>query len=52
MVDGYVFYEAELEEYPNWLEWLQAFLQNMIGNIININNMVTRILIAQENEDP
>jgi hypothetical protein len=26
VVDGYVFYQAEQEEYPNWLEWLQAFL--------------------------
>lgn len=46
VVDGYVFYQAEQEEYPNWLEWLQAFLQNMVGNIININNMMNRIFIA------
>tara|TARA_B110000305_G_C19351176_1_gene594340 strand:- start:673 stop:1074 length:402 start_codon:yes stop_codon:yes gene_type:complete len=46
VVDGYVFYQAEEEEYPNWLEWLQAFLQNMVGNIININNMMNRIFIA------
>ena len=24
----------------------------MVGNIININNMMNRIFIAQENEDP
>ena len=46
VVDGYVFYQAEEEEYPNLLEWLQAFLQNMVGNIININNMMNRIFIA------
>ena len=49
VVDGYVYYLAEDEKYESWLDWFQALLQNMIGNIIAINNDYTKILIAEEN---
>lgn len=51
VVDGYTYYLAEAEKYPSRLDWSQAFLQNMIGNIITINNLYNRILIADDNED-
>ena len=51
VVDGYTYYLAESEKYASDLDWYQAFLQNMIGNIITINNLYNRIIIADENED-
>jgi|TARA_B110001450_G_C17612769_1_gene477959 hypothetical protein len=51
VVDGYNYYLAETEKYETNLDWNQAFLQNMIGNIITINNLYNRVLIADENED-
>lgn len=50
-MDGYVYYLAEQELYGSWLDWYQALLQNMIGNIIVINNLYNRIIIAEENQD-
>jgi hypothetical protein len=51
VVDGYNYYLSEAEKYESDLDWYQAFLQNMIGNIISINNLYNRVTIAQENED-
>lgn len=51
VVDGYNYYLSETEKYESDLDWYQAFLQNMIGNIITINNLYNRVLIANENED-
>jgi hypothetical protein len=51
VVDGYVFYLSEQEKYNSTLDYFQAYLQNMIGNIITINNLYNRIIIAEENED-
>jgi hypothetical protein len=50
--DGYIYYLAEQEKYPGGgLEWFQSFLQNMVGNIINITNLYNKVLVAQENKD-
>ena len=46
IVDGYNYYLAESEKYESDLDWYQAFLQNMIGNIITINNLYNRVLIV------
>ena len=51
VVVGYNYYLSEAEKYESDLDWYQAFLQNMIGNIITINNLYNRVLIADENED-
>jgi hypothetical protein len=35
-VDGYTYYLAEAEKYASNLDWFQAFLQNLIGNLITV----------------
>lgn len=50
-VDVYDYYFLQLELYGSWVDWLQAALQNMVGNIIRINNLYNKIVIATENED-
>ena len=37
--------------YPGFLEYFQSFLQNMVGNVINITNLYNKLRVAQENED-
>jgi hypothetical protein len=51
--DGYIYYlqQAELYEEGGWMDWFQSFLQNMIGNILTINNLYNKVLIANDNED-
>jgi len=51
VVDGYIYYLAEAEKYESDLDWYQAFLQSMIGNVLTLNNYQNRIVIASENED-
>ena len=51
VVDGYLYKLAEEEKYESNLDWNQAFLQNMIGNIITVNNYFNRLVIANDNED-
>ena len=51
--DGYIYYlqQEELYKEGGWLDWFQSFLQNMIGNILTINNLYNKVLIANDNED-
>ena len=49
--DGYIYYLGQNELYNNWLEWFQSFLQNMVGNVINITNLYNKVLVAQNNQD-
>ena len=52
LYDGYVYVLEQMEIYDNdELEWLQAFLQNLIGNTIELNNLSVKIEIAEENGD-
>lgn len=37
VVDGYIYYLAEEELYINGTNWFQAFLQNLVQNMIPIN---------------
>ena len=50
-VDMYDYYNIQLETFGSWVDWLQAALQNMVGNIIRINNLYQKMVIATENED-
>jgi hypothetical protein len=50
-VDVYIYYLAQIEIFESWLNWGEAFLQNMVGNIISFNNLFTKMAIATENED-
>ena len=50
-VDVYDYYELQTTLYKDWLDWLQAALQNMVGNIIRLNNLYNKMVIATENED-
>lgn len=50
-VDIYIYYLAQVEIYQEWLNWGEAFLQNLVGNIIFFNNLFTKMSIATENED-
>lgn len=38
-VDIYDYYLIQTVLYGSWVDWLQAALQNMVGNIIRINNL-------------
>ena len=49
--DGYLYYLEEDSKYAEWVDWLQALLQNMAGNVINLTNMYNKIVVANENED-
>mmetsp|Transcript_13328 Transcript_13328/g.22646 ORF Transcript_13328/g.22646 Transcript_13328/m.22646 type:complete len:111 (+) Transcript_13328:580-912(+) len=49
--DGYILYLSEQEKYPSQLNWFQAFIQNMVGNLIPITNLYNKILVFQENQD-
>jgi hypothetical protein len=48
-VDVYDYYEVQKENYGTWVDWLQAALQTMVGNIIRINNLYQKVVIATEN---
>lgn len=38
-VDVYDYVIIQLELYGSWVDWLQAALQTLVGNIIRINNL-------------
>jgi hypothetical protein len=40
-----------VELYQSWLNWGEAFLQNLVGSVIDFNNLFTKMSIATENED-
>ena len=48
-VDVYDYVSIQLELYGSWVDWLQAALQTLVGNIIRINNLYQKIVIATEN---
>ena len=50
-VDVYDYGIIQLDTYGSWVDWLQAALQTLVGNIIRINNLYQKIVIATENED-
>jgi len=50
-VDVYDYYVLQIDTYGSWVDWLQAALQTLVGNIIRINNLYQKIVIATENED-
>lgn len=50
-VDGYDYYNIQLEIFGTWVDWLQAALQTLVGNIIRVNNLYQKMVIATENED-
>lgn len=52
-VDGYQYYiqQYDLYEEGGWLDWFQAFLQNLVGNILTINNLYSRVLVANDEGD-
>lgn len=50
-VDMFDYYELQIVTYGSWVDWLQAALQTLVGNIIRINNLYQKIVIATENED-
>lgn len=52
VVDTIIYYELQVEIFIDWINWVQAFLQNMIGKIVLFNNYYNKIVIATENEDP
>ena len=33
------------------MDWFQAFLQNLVGNILTINNLYSRVLVANDEGD-
>mgnify|MGYP000905556964 CR=1 FL=1 len=50
--DGYIYYLIQDELYEgDPLEWLQAFIQNLVKNTITINNLSNKIVIAEDNGD-
>ena len=50
--DGYIYYLIQDELYEgDPLEWLQAFIQNLVKNSITINNLSNKIVIAEDNGD-
>ena len=51
VVDGYIYYLAEEELYVNGTNWFQAFLQNLVQNMIPINQLIEKITIASDNGD-
>ena len=52
LYDAYVYVEEQLVIYDNdELEWLQAFLQNLIGNSIELTNLSMKVEIAEDNGD-
>ena len=48
-VDFYDYYIIQEKSYGSWVDWLQAALQTMVGNIIRINNLYQKMTIAVEN---
>ena len=50
--DGYIYYLVQDELYEgDPLEWLQAFIQNLVKNTITITNLSNKIVIAEDNGD-
>ena len=51
--DIYLYYLQQYDLYAEggWLDWFQAFLQNLVGNILTINNLYSRVLVANEDGD-
>ena len=51
-VDAYDYVTNQAKLYNgSWSDWIQAGLQNMVGNILRFNNIYNRIVIASETND-
>ena len=51
VVDGYNYVQQQNALFPNGTEAFQAFLQNIVGQIITLNNIYARIVTAVDNND-
>lgn len=51
VVDGYNYVQQQNALFPNGTEAFQAFLQNIVGQIITLNNIYSRIVTAVDNND-
>ena len=48
VVDGYDYYLSEKKVFKDWNSYSQAFLQNMVGQLISINDIITKVQAATE----
>ena len=50
-VDMYIYVLAQIEIYETSVNWIQAFLQNLVGRGFEFNKLIKNILVATEEED-
>ena len=51
VVDGYNYVQEQNALFPNGSEAFQAFLQNLVGQVVTLNNIAQRLSVAVDNND-